>query len=188
MDFLEIFCLGLALSVDVFGIAFAYGMIIKRHRRIMALHLAGTCGVMQFVMPLFGFAGTAVISAWISRFDYILVFLVFTALGINVIREAIEENGEENIVKKRKRLSWKVAFTIGIATSIDALVSGTMLYLTKTPLLQASLIIGVVSFAVGLIGFNLNCCLKKVPEKYLQIIAGLVLIGLGLKNLLSHFL
>ena len=188
MDFLEIFCLGLALSVDVFGIAFAYGLIIKRHRRIMALRLAGTCGVMQFVMPLFGFAGTAVISAWISRFDYILVFLVFTALGINVIREAIEENGEENIVKKRKRLSWKVAFTIGIATSIDALVSRTMLYLTKTPLLQASLIIGVVSFAVGLIGFNLNCCLKKVPEKYLQIIAGLVLIGLGLKNLLSHFI
>ena len=187
MDFLEIFCLGLALAVDVFGIAFAYGLIIKRHRRIMALRLAGTCGVMQFVMPLLGFAGTAVISAWISRFDYILVFLVFTALGINVIREAIEENGEENIVKKRKRLSWKVAFTIGIATSIDALVSGTMLYLTKTPLLQASLIIGVVSFAVGLIGFNLNCCLKKVPEKYLQIIAGLVLIGLGLKNLLSHF-
>ena len=105
-----------------------------------------------------------------------------------MIREAIEENGEENIVKKRRRLSWKVAFTIGIATSIDALVSGTMLYLTKTPLLQASLIIGVVSFAVGLIGFNLNCCLKKVPEKYLQIIAGLVLIGLGLKNLMAHFL
>ena len=188
MDFLEIFCLGLALAVDVFGISFAYGLIIKRHRRIMALRLAGVCGIMQFVMPLFGFAGTAVISTFIARFDYILVFLVFTALGINVIREAIEENGEENIVKKRKRLSWKVAFTIGIATSIDALVSGTMLYLTQTPLLQSALLIGIVSFVVGIIGFNLNCCLKKVPEKYLQIIAGLVLIGLGLKNLLSHFL
>ena len=41
MDFLEIFCLGLALAVDVFGIAFAYGLIIKRHRRIMALRFAG---------------------------------------------------------------------------------------------------------------------------------------------------
>lgn len=105
-----------------------------------------------------------------------------------MIREAIEENAEDNIVKKRKRLSWKVAFTVGIATSIDALVSGTMLYLTKTPLLKASLIIGVVSFVVGLLGFNLNYCFKKIPEKYLQIIAGLVLIGLGLKNILSHFI
>lgn len=188
MNFLDVFCLSLALAVDVFGISFAYGLIIKRHRRIMALRLAGTCGVMQFLMPLLGFAGTALISVFISHFDYILVFLVFTALGINVIREAIEENGEENIVKKRKRLSWKVVFTIGVATSIDALVSGTMLYLTKTPLLQSALIIGIVSFVVGIIGFNLNCCFKKVPEKYLQIFAGLVLIGLGLKNLLAHFL
>lgn len=80
----------MALAVDVFGIAFAYGLIIKRHRRIIALRLAGTYGVLQFVMPL--------------------------------------------------------------------------------------------------LGFNLNCCFKKIPEKYLQIIAVLVLIGLGLKNLLSHFI
>lgn len=32
MNFGEICGLSLALTVDVFGIAFAYGLIIKRHR------------------------------------------------------------------------------------------------------------------------------------------------------------
>lgn len=186
MSLFEIFCLSLALAVDVFGIAFAYGLIIKQHRNRMALRLAVTCGVMQFLMPLIGYTCTAMISIWISRFDYLLVFLVFTALGINVICESLTE--EQELKAKRKKLSWKVILTIGIATSIDALVSGTMLYLTKTPLLLSAMLFGITSFIMGIIGFNLNCCFKKIPEKYLQIVAGLVLICLGLKNLLAHFM
>ncbi|MDO4162378.1 MAG: manganese efflux pump [Pseudomonadota bacterium] len=188
MSFVEIFCLSLALAVDVFGVAFAYGLIIVRHRRRLALRLAGTCGIMQFMMPLPGYVCTAVIDSWISRFDYLLVFSVFLALGLNVIREAVTEENGAAPFKRRRRLSWKTVLTIGIATSIDAFVSGTMLYLTKTPLLPAAVVIGFVSFVTGLLGFNLIYCFKKVPEKYLQITAGLVLIALGFKNLLAHFM
>ncbi len=185
MNFIEILGLGLALAVDVFGIAFAYGLIIKRHRNYVALRIAGTCGFMQFIMPYFGYFGTSVISGCIARFDYILVCLVFTALGLNIIREALSDSDN---TKLKRRVTWKVAFTIGLATSIDALVSGSMLYLTKTPLLMSTICIGLISFIVGIVGFNLNCCFKKIPEKYLEISAGLILIALGLKNLLAHFI
>lgn len=185
MNFWEICGLSLALAVDVFGIAFAYGLIIKRHRLVMMMRLACVCGVMQAIMPTIGYFCTAEVSVWVAKFDYLLVFGVFFALGVNVLREALKDEPE---VVKRKRLTWKTTYAIGVATSIDALFSGSMIYLTKTPLLLAVSVIGVGSFVVGLAGFNLNCCLKKVPEKYLQILAGLVLIGLGVKSLVLHLL
>jgi putative Mn2+ efflux pump MntP len=184
MNFLEICSLSLALAVDVFGIAFAYGLIIKRHRIFMMLRLAFVCGIMQAAMPTIGYFGTSVVSEFISSFDYILVFLVFSALGINILREALKS---ADLTVKRKSLTLQTTLAIGVATSIDALVSGSMIYLTKTPLLLAVFIIGLGSFMLGIIGFNLNCCLKRVPEKNLQIIAGLTLIALGAKSLILHF-
>ena len=105
-------------------------------------------------------------------------------LGLNIIKEAVFEGGKTDV--KSKKLDFKTTFMIGVATSIDALFSGSMIYLTSTPLIVASSIIGAGSFLLGIIGFNLNCYLKKIPEKYLQIFAGIILIGLGVKSLIFH--
>lgn len=184
LNLAEILFLGLALAVDVFGISFAYGLIIRRHRLYQMLRLALVCGIMQTVMPVAGYFAAAAVRSIIAHFDYLLVFLIFTGLGLNIIREA--HNTNSGI--KARRLTLKTTLALGFATSIDALVSGTMIYLTGTNIVVSSVIIGLCSFVIGILGFNLNCCLKKIPEKYLQYLAGGVLITLGLKNLLTHFL
>jgi len=186
LNFTEILFLGAALAVDVFGVSFAYGLIIKRRRFYLMMRLALICGGLQALMPTIGFFGAFVIRNIIAQVDYLLVFLIFTGLGLNIIREA--RNQDEQNISKCRDLDLKNTLALGIATSIDALVSGSMIYLTQTPLLFAVFIIGVCSFSLSLLGFNLNCCLKKVPEKYLQYAAGIILILLGLKNLLAHFL
>lgn len=183
LNLAEILFLGLALAVDVFGISFAYGLIIRRHRLYLMLRLAFVCGVMQTVMPVTGYFAAAAIRDIIAHFNYLLVFLIFTGLGLNIIREAYNTNG----TVKAHRLTLKTTLAIGFATSIDALVSGTMLYLTGTNIIISSVLIGLCSFVISLTGFNLNCCLQKIPEKYLQYLAGTILIALGLKNLLAHF-
>ncbi len=180
MSILSLIFLSAALAVDVFGIAFAYGLVIKKNRWKSALLIALTCGLFQGCMPIIGYFGTASIQSVIDKFDDILVCGVFILLGLNIIREAIW-GAEEKI--QNKKLDIKTLLAIGIATSIDALVSGASVYLTKTPLYMAVAVISGGSFISGIIGFNLNCCFKKLPEKYLQILAGLVLIGLGIKSL-----
>ena len=184
MPISEIVVLSFALAVDVFGIAFAYGLIIKNKRLEMMLRLALTCAAFQFAMPIIGYFCTSLVSGIIAKYNHLLVFAVFTLLGLNIIKEAVFENGETDV--KSKKLDFKTTFMIGVATSIDALFSGSMIYLTSTPLIVASSIIGAGSFLLGIIGFNLNCCLKKIPEKYLQIFAGIILIGLGVKSLIFH--
>lgn len=84
-------------------------------------------------------------------------------LGLNVIKEAVFEGGKTDV--KSKKLDFKTTFMIGVATNIDALFSGSMIYLTSTPLIVASSIIGAGSFLLGIIGFNLNCYLKKNTGK-----------------------
>lgn len=184
MGFIEIFGLSLALAVDVFGIAFAYGLIIKRHRAYMMLRLAAVCGIMQGIMPIIGYLCTSLISDFIASFDYILTFLIFSCLGLNIIIESCKSSAEN---RKCQHLTLRTTLAVGLATSIDALISGTMIYLTKTPLFSATFLIGLTSFVIGIIGFNLNCCFKRIPEKYLQISAGSILILLGVKNLWAHF-
>lgn len=181
----ELILLSLALAIDVLGVSFSYGLIIKKNRFKQMLSLAGSCAIMQALMPVIGYVATAPLSQAISQYDYIIVCLIFVLLGAHIIYETLYNQKEDD---KLKALTLSVIITLSIATSIDALVSGCMIYMTKTPLFHAISIIGLTSFLIGLIGFNLKFVFKKVPEKYLQLLAGIVLIGLGLKNLIFHFI
>ena len=179
MNFLEIFCLSLALAVDVFVVSFAYGIIMKRNYFYVMFRLALICGFMQGFMPFIGYYGTSFIGFLFEGYVNILVFIVFMLLGGNVFMDALRPENK----RKVQKLTLKVSLAISIITSIDALVSGAMLYLTKTSLFCSVLIIGIVSFLSTILAFNLNCCFKKVPEKYLQLFSGTILVGLGIKNL-----
>lgn len=178
MNIWEICCLSFALAVDVFCSAIACGLVIKRYRLYIMFRLAVVCGIMQGFMPILGYMGTEFISSFIDKYADYLIFLVFFALGINTIKGAMEQNNSSC-----KLLTWYSTLAIGFSTSIDALVSGSTILLTNTPLFLSSVIIGMGSFLSGIIGFNLQNFTTKISDKYLQILSGFILIGLGIKNL-----
>ena len=72
---------------------------------------------------------------------------------------------------------------MGIATSIDALVSGASLRLLHANLAVATLIIGMTSFIMSLVGFWGGNAIKKLSSKSLEIAGGIILILLALKAL-----
>jgi putative Mn2+ efflux pump MntP len=184
MTLIELFLLALALSVDAFIVSFSYGLIFKKNRLSNALKIAFSVGSGQFLMPIIGWYATLPVSRYVERFDHWLVFLVFSALGCNVIHEALSDEKQ----KLEKNLSPFILLMIGIATSIDALVTGVSLYFADTPILPAATLIGLTTFSCGLIGFYLNRFLKKLPQQKMEITAGLILILLGVKVLCEHLL
>lgn len=186
MTLYELFLLSIALGIDVLGVSFAYGLITQKQRFYQMFRLAGACGIAQGIMPIFGYVATVPFAHFIGDYNYIIVFGIFVLLGAHIIYETLNADEEEQ--ETVKELNWKTLFILSIATSIDALVSGSMIYMTKTPLISASIIIASGSFLLSIIGFNLKFILHKVPEKYLQIVAGFVLIALGFKNLIAHFI
>lgn len=184
MNLTDIFLLALALAVDAFAVSFSYGLIIRQKRRIAALKLAFAAGAGQFIMPILGWYGARSVYNLIEQVDHWIAFFVFLTLGLKVIVDSLKNCDCRD--KLDKSLSLKVLFLIGIATSIDAFVSGSMLYFVKAPVCSSSLIIGLTAFAASLVGFNLCLIFKKLKTCWLERAAGVILILLGCKILYEH--
>lgn len=184
MNLTDIFLLALALAVDAFAVSFSYGLIIRQNRRAAALKLASAVGLGQFTMPLLGWYGARSVYSLIEQIDHWIAFFVFLTLGLKVIVDSLKNCDCQE--KLNKSLSLKILFMIGVGTSIDAFVSGSMLYFVKAPVCSSAVIIGLTAFAASLVGFNLCRIFKKLKTCYLEQAAGIILILLGCKILYEH--
>ena len=184
MTFWDILFLALALSADAFIVAFSYGLVIKKRKCVSALKIAFAAGFGQFVMPVLGWYGASGVYRQIEQIDHWIAFFVFLMLGLKVISDSFRDCG--CCEKRSDRLSFKVLLMIGVATSIDAFVSGSMLYFVKAPVWESAALIGIVTFVNSCIGFNLCRIFKKAPTRWLEITSGLILIFLGCRVLYEH--
>lgn len=181
---IDIILLALALSVDAFVVSFSYGLIIKKGKGKSALKLATSTGLGQFVMPVLGWYGAKQIYNTIATIDHWIAFFVFVMLGLKIIIDSIHPISKER--EQKPKLSLKVLFLIGVATSIDAFVSGSMLYFMNISVWMAAPIIGATTFMLSCIGFNFCRLFRKINTSYLEVFSGVVLILLGCKVLYEH--
>lgn len=184
MDFIGVFLLALALSADAFVVSFSYGLVIKKNRTVSILKIASATGLGQFVMPVVGWCGAHAVYNQIEQIDHWIAFFVFCALGSKIISDALRAKKCEE--KLSPQLTFKILLAIGVATSIDALVSGSMLYFMQVPVCPAATLIGAVTFTASVIGGNFCRLFKKLPSEVLEVSSGLILIGLGCKVLYEH--
>ena len=115
------------------------------------LKLGAATGFFQFLMPVIGWYGARSINRYIESIDHWLAFFVFLALGVKIINDALYEEAEEK-QPLQKKLTLQALFMIGIATSIDALVTGATIYFMQTPIWLSAVIIGCTTFACAEIG------------------------------------
>ena len=91
---------------------------------------------------------------------------------------------------KRRPLTLATMFMLGVATSIDAFAVGIGLGLEHPmrTVLWGVAMIGAVTLIVSLLGVYLGKRNIPVPERAANIIAGVVLVGLGTKILIEHLI
>ena len=174
MSYFSILLLTLALSVDACVVSFSYGLKYDKNRIRNALSLALITGIFQAIMPVLGYFLTNIIRCYIQPYSKIIVFLIFTYLGVKCIIEAFQTKKEETFC-----IDMKCLILIGIATSIDAFSAGIMLSLLKNKILIPVFLIGIITFINSLLGFYVGGKFKHLPSKYLEILAGVLLIILG---------
>ncbi len=75
---------------------------------------------------------------------------------------------------------------MALATSIDALAAGVTLPLLEIRLVTAAAVIGGVTFALCLLGVSVGRRFGEPLEGKLDIVGGVVLIGIGVKTLIEH--
>lgn len=178
MNFIDLILLGLALGVDCFVVSFSQGLIFKSEKVKNSFKLALTMGLFQGVMPVIGYIGTNSLYKYVVPYSKWIVFGIFLLLGLKFIVESFQPKEKEV-----QCIGLKCLLGLGLATSIDALVSGASIRLTQTSLLISVMIIGIASFLMSVGGFYSGNFIKNIPSKYLEITGGLILVALAIKSL-----
>ena len=189
MGFIEALLLALALCVDtlVVSATTAFKDKMPWRRGVLMALILGFC---QFAFPLVGAVIGDVARAFIEAVDHWVAFGLLAFIGGKMIVDGIrgEEGEEQKKVVDGRRSLIATYFLLGIATSIDGLAVGIGLGLDQpmSTVLWVVTVVGVVTFVVSIIGIFLGKRNIPVPERTANIIAGVVLIGLGVKILLEH--
>lgn len=178
MNFIDLILLGLALGVDCFVVSFSQGLIFKSEKVKNSFKLALIMGLFQGVMPVIGYIGTNSLYKYVVPYSKWIVFGIFLLLGLKFIVESFQPKEKEV-----QCIGLKCLLGLGLATSIDALVSGASIRLTQTSLLISVMIIGIASFLMSIGGFYSGNFIKNIPSKYLEITGGLILVALAIKSL-----
>jgi len=185
MGIIDIFLIGLALSMDAFSVSVCKGLSVKR---VQWKHLA-LCGAyfggFQFLMPIIGYYLGSWCVDFISKVDHFVAFGLLALIGLNMIRAALFEKEEENVDAS---FAVPVMLSMALATSIDALAVGVTFSLPSADVKNvwlASALIGVTTFVLSALGVKLGSKVGEKFEKSASIVGGAVLVLLGLKILLT---
>jgi putative Mn2+ efflux pump MntP len=186
MSFGSILLLAVGLSMDAMAVAAARGVSVRQIRVRHVALVAGFFGGFQALMPLLGYllgsrAGPA-IEAW----DHWVVFAVLGGIGAKMLWEALSHDGAEPAASEADAFRLRVLLVLAIATSIDALAAGFALPLLGAPLLLSIAVIGITTAILSGLGLFAGHRFGAALGRRLDIVGGLLLIGLGAKTLIEH--
>ena len=202
---LEVFLLGVALSMDAFAVSVTDGLTYTDIDKKKSFFIAGLFGFMQALMPLIGFFLVEVIAKLVGEnggesagkimADIVswAAFGLLLFIGGKMLIEGIKDLKKPEEEKTKKKFSVKEVLYFGFATAIDALGAGVALHsglsTSSTIWLHVSMIM-VITFIISLIGLFLgNRIVKLLKGKFeiTSIIGGCILILLAVWIIISHY-
>lgn len=187
MDFISIIVIAVGLSMDAFAVSMTSGCVMKQLRIKYALRMAVFFGGFQAIMPIIGWFAGSTFKVYIENIDHWVTFVILSIIGIKMIWEAfVIEKEDENTSQSNDKLI--VLFGLALATSIDALAVGITFSILNANIYISALIIGCITFILSFLGVFIGCKFGAMFKKKVEILGGVVLIGIGVKILLEHLL
>ncbi|MDO9152735.1 MAG: manganese efflux pump MntP family protein [Paludibacter sp.] len=185
MDFLSIIIIGIGLAMDCFAVSISKGMCIKKVKWKKVLRMAFLFGLFQAGMPLIGYFAGMSFAKLISSFDHWLAFILLGGIGVKMFIEGLKPI-DPHCETKSNPFKWKTLLTLSFATSIDALATGIVFVPYPDKIWFAVLSIGLISFLFSIIGVYLGVNFRKKIKINVEILGGIILIGIGSKILIEH--
>ena len=185
MNPFEIFLLAIGLAMDAFAVSVASGIAMKNFHVGHALRMATAFGLFQAVMPVIGWLAGLGMQSFMSRFDHWVAFALLAVVGVKMLYEATRMEEAETASNP---FGFYVLFLLALATSIDALAVGITFAMLGAAIITPVAVIGTVTFILSLAGVRIGTVSGHFFEKKIEILGGLVLIGIGLKILIQHLM
>ena len=182
MEILEIVLIAIGVAMDAFAVSICKGLSMKKMNWKKALIIGAYFGIFQAIMPLIGYFLGATFQSLVTQIDHWVAFVLLLFVGVKMLKEAFA-NDSENI---NDDVDFKTMIVLAIATSIDALAIGITFAFLQTNILLAVTAIGIITFAVCVIGVKIGNKFGDKYERKAETVGGLILIFMGIKILLEH--
>ncbi len=181
MNLLELVLISITLALDCLAVAICISSVNKLQFSDF-VKIPGFFAVFQAGMTVLGFFIGLQFKQYVTSFGDWIAFVLLATIGLKIVYDSFK-----NETQKISLLSFVKLVLLSIATSIDAFVIGITLSLLSSSIAYTAIVIGLITFAISLYGLLLgNSFFNKL--KYMNIVSGFVLIGIGLKIIVSSLI
>ena len=184
MPFYEIFLIALSMAMDAFAVCLVAGSLGQANTVRPIFRLSFHFGLFQFLMPVLGWLAGMTLEHLIQGYDHWVAFALLAFVGLHMIQAALSGKEEERPDPTR---GWTLV-ALSVAVSIDALAVGLSLGVLGISVWYPAVTIGVVTSVLSLLALRIGHQFGSRLGKPVEVIGGVVLIGIGLRILLSHAL
>lgn len=188
MTLLEIFLVGIGLSMDAFAVSICKGLAMPAVNKKQALLIGAYFGVFQALMPLAGWLLGSQFARHVTKLAPWIAFVLLAWIGGSMLRESLSKKEEDEEVETVE-LRHKELFLLAVATSIDALAVGVSFSMVElsVPIGAAAALIGCITFAISVGGVFVGHIFGARYKNRAEFVGGAILLLIGVKILLEHF-
>ena len=180
MSIPELILLAVSLAMDAFAVSVCKGLAVTKPRPYHAACCGLYFGFFQFLMPCVGYFVTSSFQRYVEKFNYWIAFILLTLIGLNMIREAADEQKDLDA-----SFSVPTMLMLAVATSIDAMAAGASFAVLSVGIWGAALFIGAVTFVISFAGVYIGRAAGSRFSGNASRLGGAVLIFLGVRILLT---
>ena len=182
MGIIELLLISVGLAMDAFAVSVGKGMTLKRVHLRHALTAGVWFGGFQALMPVIGYFVGRSFAEYVVSVDHWIAFGLLTLIGINMIRETIWGDDED----QDGDFCFRTMLLMAIATSIDALAVGISMAFLNVDIWISVGVIGIVTLLISGAGVYLGAAFGSRLGSKAGIIGGIILIAIGIKIVVEH--
>ena len=168
--------------MDAFAVSVGKGMTLKRVQPRHALTAGVWFGGFQGLMPLIGYYVGRSFAEYVVSVDHWIAFGLLVLIGLNMIRETIWGDDEQ----QNSDFGVRTMLIMAIATSIDALAVGVSMAFLDVNIWISAAVICIVTLIISAAGVYLGTMFGARLGSKAGIVGGLILIAIGVKILVEH--
>ena len=184
MNLATLFAIAVGLAMDACAVALIAGITLRPITRRHVFRLTFHLGLFQALMPVIGWWAGTLVQRAIADIDHWVAFALLAFVGAKMIRESCRVATHEGSRTDPTRGMDLVL--LSIATSIDALAVGLSLALVAEPIVLPALVIGFVTAGLSALAMLLGRRLGVRWGKRMELVGGVVLVGIGVKIVVEH--
>ncbi len=171
--------------MDAFAVSLGIGTSGQARTPRPMFRLSFHFGFFQFMMPILGWLAGTTIAALIAQIDHWVALGLLLWVGVRMIRSGLNQESESFSTDPSRG---GMLVMLAVATSIDAFAIGLSLAMLNVHILYPSVVIGIVTASLSMVGLLTGRRLGEAFGKRMEIVGGLILIGIGLRVVITHLM